>query len=99
MKDTKTEITFCDWFQKSAERKNQFTYDGLKALFAYYEQFEADTGQEIEFDPIAICCDWTEYEDLDDYNEQNGTDYDFETLCGDTQVIDIDKEKIIVMNF
>ena len=99
MKDTITEFTFCHWFQKSAERKHQFSYDGLKALFAYYEQFEADTGQEIEFDPIAICCDWTEYEDLDDYNEQNDTDYDFETLCGDTQVIDVDKEKIIVMNF
>ena len=99
MKDTMTEFTFCDWFQKSAERKNQFSYDGLKALFAWYEQFEADIGEEIEFDPIAICCEWTEYADLDDYNEQNGTDHDFATLCADTQVIDVDEEKIIVMNF
>ena len=77
MKNTITEFDFCNDFRKV--RPNQFSYDGLKALFAWYEQFEADIGEEIEFDPIAICCEWTEYEDLDDYNEQNGTDHDFAT--------------------
>lgn len=97
MINTLTEFEFCNDFQKV--RPNQFSYDGLKSLFAYYEELEADTDQRIEFDPIAICCTWSEYKDLDDYNDQNNSDYEFKTLCEDTQVIDIDKEKLIVMNF
>ena len=97
MKDTITEYQFTDWFQE--HRPNNFSYDGTKALFDYLEELELDLGEEIEFDPIAICCEWSEYKALDAYNEQNNSDYDFETLCGDTQVIDIDKERLIVMNF
>lgn len=44
-----------------AGRKEQFTYQGLKALFDYLEQLEQDTGQELELDVIALCCDY--YED------------------------------------
>ena len=31
------------------------------ALFEYYEECEEGSGTAIELDPIAICCDWTEY--------------------------------------
>jgi hypothetical protein len=34
----------------------------LFALFAYLESYEEDCGVEIELDPIAICCEWAEYE-------------------------------------
>lgn len=44
-----------------AGRKDQFSYEGLKALFEYLEQYEEDTGEEIELDVIALCCDY--YED------------------------------------
>ena len=44
-----------------AGRKDQFSYDGLKALFEYLEQLEQDTGEELELDVIALCCDY--YED------------------------------------
>ena len=92
-----TEFKFLNEFKKI--RPNQFSYEGLQGLFAYYEQFETDNEQEIEFDPIAICCEWSEYKDLDDYNEQNNSDYEWTDLCADTQIIDIDKEKFIAMNF
>jgi hypothetical protein len=55
MRDTMTEFSFCDWFQKSTERKNQFSYEGLKALYYYLINLEEDTGEEFEFDPIALC--------------------------------------------
>ena len=45
----------------TAGRKDQFSYEGLKALFAYLEQLEHDTGEELELDVIALCCDY--YED------------------------------------
>lgn len=44
-----------------AGRKDQFSYEGLKALFEYLEDYEEQTGEEIEMDVIALCCDY--YED------------------------------------
>ena len=43
-----------------AGRKDQFSYEGLKALFDYLEEYEESTGQEIELDVIALCCDYSE---------------------------------------
>ena len=44
------------------DRRENFSYNGLKALYEYFEQYEEDTGAEIELDVIAICCEYTEYE-------------------------------------
>ena len=45
-----------------ADRKDQFSYDGKKALFEYLEDLEQDIGEDIELDVIALCCDYSEYE-------------------------------------
>ena len=52
---------FCDAFFKS-ERKDQFSYNGKKALFEYIESLEQDTGDEMELDVIGLCCEFTEYD-------------------------------------
>ena len=44
-------------------RGDDFTPNARSALFDYFEELEQDCGMEIEFDPIAICCEWSEYED------------------------------------
>ena len=59
MKTTVTFSDFVDGFTKLEFRKDQFSYDGLKLIFDYLESFEED-GEEIEFDPIGICSDFTE---------------------------------------
>jgi hypothetical protein len=41
---------------RSMGRKDQFTYEGLRALFDYME--EADPNAEL--DVIALCCDFSE---------------------------------------
>jgi hypothetical protein len=43
-----------------AGRGNNFTYNGLRILFDYFEQLEQDIGEEIELDVIALCCDFAE---------------------------------------
>ena len=53
---------FRDWFAKSETRKDSFSYNALTAMFEYYEQYEDDTGEAVEFDPIALCGEWNEYE-------------------------------------
>lgn len=40
-----------------------------KALADYYEQFEEDTGTELEFDAVAIRCDWSYYETWQEVGE------------------------------
>jgi len=52
--------SFCDAFSK--EREKTYTYKGKKALFEYLERLEEDTGEPMELDIIALCCDFTEYE-------------------------------------
>ena len=56
---------------KNFERDN-FSYDGLKALFEDLEEYEEVTGEEVELDVIALCCDYMEYDILKEYNR----DYD-----------------------
>jgi len=45
---------------------NHFGYDGLKALFNYFESLEEETGETIEFDPIIICSEYTLYNNLEE---------------------------------
>ena len=39
---------------------DNFSYEALELLFKYFEQYEEDSGEEIELDPIAICCEYSE---------------------------------------
>lgn len=58
----KTTVTRYDFERAFADagRKDQFSYEGLAVLFEYLEQLEQDTGEELELDVIALCCDYCE---------------------------------------
>lgn len=60
MKATVYKQDFINAFKDSDSYKNNFTYDGLEVLFNGLEEFEEDTGEEMELDIIAICCDFSE---------------------------------------
>ena len=80
-------------------RENQFSREALFALFDYLEQFEQDTEEDMELDVIGLCCDFIEYESLEAFNEDCGTEYaTIEDLEDETQVIQFDGG-IIVQNF
>jgi hypothetical protein len=59
MKQTINFSAFCDAFRQM-DRQDSFTYEGKKAIFEWIEFYEEDTGEEIELDVIAICCDFNE---------------------------------------
>lgn len=52
-----------------ADRKENFSHEGLKVLFDYLEDYEDSTGDEIELDVIALCCDY--YEETAEYIARN----------------------------
>ena len=58
MKQTINQYQFTQEFQQI--RPNQFTYEGLQALFNWFEDYETETGEEIELDVIGVCCEWSE---------------------------------------
>jgi hypothetical protein len=70
MKQTINSTQFHDAFHK-AGRGTQFSYEALEVLFNYFEQLEGDTGQEIELDVIAICCEFNESEPNEIANDYN----------------------------
>ena len=99
MKRTVNFSQFCDEFTNH-ERQENFSYEGKKALFNYLEELEQDTGKEIELDVIALCCEYTEYADIEEFNDNY--DIGAETLDDiryHTQVIDIDGISFIIQNF
>ena len=59
MKTTVSNSDFHDAF-RSHDRMENFSYEGRNLLFEYLEQIEEDTGEEMELDVIAICCDFNE---------------------------------------
>ena len=60
MINTVTQDEFISTFKKV--RPDNFSYEGLEVLFEHLEMVEQDMDKPMEFDVIAICCEYTEYE-------------------------------------
>jgi len=89
-------------------RQDNFSIDGLKALFEMFEEIDSD----MELDVIAICCDYSE-SDAQDIADNHGIDLSdcaddeerfntvVEYLQEETQVVysDCDDDVIVYANF
>jgi hypothetical protein len=47
---------------------------GAFALAEYFEQIEMDTNEELDFDAVAIRCEFSQYESLQDWASEYGLD-------------------------
>lgn len=59
MKQTVSRYDFRQAFEDAGRIEN-FSNEALDLLFEYLEDWEEDTGEELELDVIAICCDYQE---------------------------------------
>ena len=75
------------------ERGEQFSYEGLTALYEYLEELEEGCDTKIELDVIALCCGYAEYDNLKDFKKDyNGDDYSsIEDIENNTTVIRIEE--------
>ena len=81
---------------KNMDRGDQFSYDGLKALFGYLEEYEED----VELDVIALCCEYAEYDSLKEFQADYGDEYDdIDEIENHTQVIPVSSESFIIQQF
>lgn len=99
MKQTINISIFVDEFQSI--RPGNFSYDGLNVLFDYLEEYEDAAGQEMELDIIALCCEFSEYEDLEDFKSNYGDDFQtIEDIHSYTTVIEISgTDRFIIQDF
>tara|TARA_R110002020_G_scaffold165449_2_gene352887 strand:+ start:1466 stop:1765 length:300 start_codon:yes stop_codon:yes gene_type:complete len=99
MKTTIDFHQFANWFQE--HRPHNFSRAGLQGLFDYLEDYEDDTDESIEFDPIALCVEYTEYQDLDEFHQSyDKEEYpDLDEIRDWTQVIELGNESFIIHNF
>lgn len=94
-------------------RGDQFSGEGLIALFDYLDELSEALGEDIKIDVIGLCCDFTEYDSLQDLIEAyldgmaselvNDIDENKKDILGyfkdKTQVIEVDGGSYIIENF
>ena len=101
MKKTITQDEFKQEF-KASNRDNQFSSYALEKLFDYFEELEEAAGEEIEFDLIAICCEYTEFASIEElksnYSIPDNEDV-HEWLEERTSVICFEEDCILIQNF
>lgn len=106
---TLTKASFINTFQQSS-RKDQFSYEALEAIFDYLEECSNDSGENVEFDIVSICCDWAEMSwneiassyDVDlsqctHDDERIGEVEDF--LCKNTQYCELSNGSFVYLQF
>lgn len=76
---------FIDQFNQV--RPQQFSYEALGELFEYYEEL----GENVEFDPVAICCEWSEVE--------QGSEEHRDAVEADAYILELDNGNALVQEY
>lgn len=87
MTTTVSEYDFVNWFRTSETRRDQFSREALFALYSYLIELEESTDQTIEFGPIALCVEFTEYKTADEA-ASNYFDYEGMTYGDDGEELE-----------
>jgi len=100
--------TITEWdFVKSFDdvnRATNFTVAGRKALFEMFEELAPD----MELDPVAVCCEYTEYASLEEWkqdyeyvaeDEDEEDDYALDYLRDQTIVLELANGGIIIQAY
>jgi hypothetical protein len=106
---TLSKYSFVEAFKQSS-RKDQFSHEALEAIFEYLEDYSNETGENVELDIIAICCEWAEMSwneiatsyDVDlsqctDNDERIGEVEDY--LSKNTQYLEIGEGSFVFVQF
>jgi hypothetical protein len=96
------QTVYLEDFRRAFEstRPKQFSYDGLIALYNYFEQLEDDIGEELDLDVIAVCCDYCEYKNFQELKSNYLNIKTLDELKDRTEIIPIEgTEGFIVKNF
>lgn len=105
VKTITNDYEFAEWVKNSDSYSNNFSFEGAKMVQEYYEQLSDDLGESIEFDPIAWCVEWSEYNSFQEaYQDIDGqetlTDEEAEAWFFDrTTTLVTDNNHVLVQEF
>jgi hypothetical protein len=74
-------------------RESNFSEEGRIALFDFLEEVNPDS----ELDVIAICCDFTEYSNLNELKQEYSHLLEDEDLSDDDEVLDFFRDETVVL--
>jgi len=80
-----------------SDEYNDMTYDGATALFQHLEEIELDCDEDVEFDKVAIRCEFAEYENLAAIFNDYSTIKSMDDLQDKTMVIEIEGSKRLII--
>ena len=87
---TLTEHDFINLTNEYSQHKDNFSYEGKKALFEYLQEYEQSTDEQIEFDYIALCCEYSEYDTEQDLLQEYQSS-SLDNLRDNTEIIEFRK--------
>ena len=61
---------------KTSNRSDEFSYHALQALYEWLEEVYCTDDYGVELDVVALCCEWTQYKSIEEYNEAYETEYE-----------------------
>ena len=103
------EYHFAEWLAQARNRDssygNSFTDEGAKAVQAYFEELSEELNKPVEFDPIAWCVEFSEYDSLAEACKQWRFDYTYvedearEYFQDNTTLIELDNGHVILGEF
>jgi len=90
----------CEFKQAfNAIRPENFSNEALEAMYEYFDDLSEDIGQPFELDVIAICCEFTEYENIKEVIGNYDSIEDLEDLRDHTSVIELSDGGLVIQDF
>ena len=93
-----TTVTSNEFHDAFKMRPDNFSYDALEALFNFFDDLDlGDTPYEL--DVIAICCEFAEYENINEVMQDYQDIHSLEDLYNHTMVIELDNGGLVISQF
>lgn len=80
-------------------RSDNFSHAALDALYDYLDEMSDDNGAPYALDVIALCCEYSEYSDLEELQGDYSSVETMDDLEAQTFVIMIDENSFIIQQF
>ena len=76
-------------------RWKQFSYEAWEQIF----EWEDEMGSDVEYDPVAFCCTYAEYDSFEKLKNDYNNIETFDDLEGKTWVANLSEGRVLIRQF